>query len=123
MEKYLGTPISEVPTEGLEVRDWKIPGNIAQLQAADVTLKSLFDKACGGEVKIMTLGAERYVVEDDVLYVLSDGVNLVVPECCRSLILHLAHTIPWSGHLAHQKTYHRISSRFYWPSMCTDVRT
>jgi len=66
MEKYLGTSISEVPTEGLEVRDWKIPGNIAQLQAADVTLKHLFDKGCGGEAKVMTL----YVVEDGVLCIL-----------------------------------------------------
>lgn len=124
MEKYLGTPISEVSTEGLEVRDWKIPGNIGQLQAADVTLKPLFDKACEGEAKVMTLGAEMYAVENGVLYVRSDGVKrIVVPECYRSLILHLAHTIPWSGHLAHQKTYNRISSRFYWPSMYTDVRT
>lgn len=55
---------------------------------------------------------------------MSDGVtHLVIPKCYRSLVLHLAHTIPWSGHLAHQKTYQRLSSSSFWPSMYTDVRT
>lgn len=70
----MGTPVSEESTEGLEVKDWKIPCNMAKLQAADVTLKPLFDKACRGEAKVMTLGSEMYVVEDGVLYILCNGV-------------------------------------------------
>ncbi len=78
----------------------------------------------------MTLGSEMYVVEDGVLYVLFDGVTrIVVPECCRSLFLHFAHTIPWSGHLAHRGGASMYTDvRTYWgeggwPSMYTDVRT
>ncbi|KAI2646716.1 Transposon Ty3-I Gag-Pol polyprotein [Labeo rohita] len=45
LEKYLGTPASEASVEGLEVNGWKMPGNIAQLQREDDTLKPLFVKA------------------------------------------------------------------------------
>ncbi|KAI5609477.1 hypothetical protein C0J50_9479 [Silurus asotus] len=38
------------------------------------------------------------------------------------VVLHLAHTVPWAGHLALQKTYARISSRFVWPALYTDVQ-
>ncbi|KAL0194735.1 hypothetical protein M9458_008307 [Cirrhinus mrigala] len=50
-------------------------------------------------------------------------MRLVVPSCYRPLVLHLAHTVPWAGHLGQQKTYSRISSRFYWPTLYTDVQT
>lgn len=63
-------------------------------------------------------------IHDGVLYVQSaDVLRVVVPLSCRPLVLHLAHTIPWAGHLAQQKTYTRISSCFYWPTMYTDVQT
>lgn len=38
------------------------------------------------------------------------------------MILHLGHTVPWSGHLGQQKTYERFSERFYWPKMYQDVQ-
>uniref|UniRef100_A0A8C7WTQ9 Gypsy retrotransposon integrase-like protein 1 n=1 Tax=Oryzias sinensis TaxID=183150 RepID=A0A8C7WTQ9_9TELE len=37
--------------------------------------------------------------------------------------MHLAHTLPWAGHLGRHKTYLRVSSRFFWPSMYTDIQT
>lgn len=95
MAKLLGTQTPKVSTDGLEVRDWETPDKIAQLQMADVTLKPLFAKTCEGEGRVQTLGAETYVVQNGILYMKSDGVTrLVVPKCCRSLVLHLAHTIP-----------------------------
>ncbi len=61
---------------------------------------------------------------NDVLYVqANDATRLVVPTCCRPFVLHLAHTVPWAGHLGQQKTYARISSRFHWPTLYTDVLT
>ncbi len=67
---------------------------------------------------------EQYVLQNDVLYVQTgDVLRLIVPLSCRPLVLHLAHTVPWAGHLAQHKTYTRISSRFYWPTMYTDVQT
>ncbi|XDV39343.1 hypothetical protein PO909_008599 [Leuciscus waleckii] len=122
LAKYLGTPASEASVEGLEVNGWKVPGNIAQLQREDETLKPLFVKAeCG---KNLNLCKEEYVVMNGVLYVRTNDVTrLIVPSCCRSLVLHLAHTVPWAGHLGQQKTYASIGSRFYWPTLYTDVQT
>ncbi len=122
LEKYLGTPASDASVKGLEVNGWKVPGNIAQLQREDETLKPLFVKAEGD--KPSNLCNEEYVVVNGVLYVrTSDVMHLIVPSCCRPLVLHLAHTVPWTGHLGQQKTYARISSRFYWPTLYTDVQT
>ncbi len=70
------------------------------------------------------MGNEQYVLQNDVLYVQTgDVLRLIVPLSCRPLVLHLAHTVPWAGHLAQHKTYICISSRFYWPTMYTDVQT
>ncbi|XP_055022408.1 protein NYNRIN-like isoform X2 [Boleophthalmus pectinirostris] len=66
---------------------------------------------------------ECYVIDNDILYAVADGARrLVVPMSCRPLVMHLAHTVPWAGHLGRQKTYLRIASRFYWPSMYADVQ-
>ncbi len=122
LEKYLGTPASDASVEGLEVNGWKVPGNIAQLQREDETLKPLFVKAEGDKPSNMC--NDDYVVMNGVLYVRTrDVMRLIVPSCCRPLVLHLAHTVPWAGHLGQQKTYARISSRFYWPTLYTDVQT
>lgn len=106
---------------GLEVHGWKVPENIAELQKADESLKPLFAKVCDG--KQADLCEEKYVVINDILYMQTpESTRLVVPTSCRPLVLHLAHSIPWAGHMAHQKTYARISSRFVWPSMYTEVQ-
>lgn len=121
-EKGLGTPAPKIQTEGLGVHDWQVPENIAELQKADESLKPLFTKVLEG--KQADLCGEKYVVVNDILYMQTpDSTRLVVPTCCRPLVLHLAHSVPWAGHMALQKTYARISSRFVWPSMYTDVQT
>lgn len=109
--KYLGTPVPKPSTEGLEVNGWQVPENIAVLQREDETLKPLFDKAEGQE---KSKGSNKqYVIHDGVFYVQStDVLRVVVPLSCRPLVLHLAHTIPRAGHLAQQKTYSRISTRY-----------
>lgn len=60
------------------------------------------------------LGGDRYILKDNLLY-LADTENprLVVPSKRHEMILHLGHTVPWSGHLGQQKTYDRISQRLY----------
>ncbi|XP_073668194.1 uncharacterized protein [Paramisgurnus dabryanus] len=121
-EKYLGTPVAESSVEGLSVDGWEIPENIVALQRGDVTLKPLFEKVeCGKNDNVCN---ERYVVLNDVLYLQTNDVTrLIVPTCCRPMVLHLAHTVPWSGHLGQQKTHARICSRFHWPTLYTDVQT
>lgn len=73
--------------------------------------------------KVVEGDREYFVVENYVLYVVEqDNKRLVVPAPCRPLVLYLAHTLPWAGHLGRNKTYLRISSRFFWPSMYSDVQ-
>ena len=47
--------------------------------------------------------------------------QLVLPLQCRQTVLHLAHDIPFSGHLGKHKTAQRILQRFYWPTLYRDV--
>lgn len=67
---------------------------------------------------------EKYVTVNDVLYMQTpDSTYLFVPTCCHPFVLHLAHIVPWAGHMALQKTCAHISSRLIGPSMYTDVQT
>lgn len=100
---------------------WEVPGKISELQKSDCSLKPLFAKVGGPSG--FTEGKACFVVDQDVLYsVENDAKRLVVPESCRPLVMYLGHTLPWAGHLGRNKTYMRISSRFYWPSMYSDVQ-
>lgn len=82
---------------------WNVPENIAVLQSQDETLKCLFAKV-GNETKESCLGKEMFVLDNDVLYIVGNGCKrLVVPLSCRPLVMHLAHTVPWAGHLGCQK--------------------
>ena len=108
---------------GLKTDMWEVPGDIAAQQREDGTLTPLFAKAVGGP-DVAKGVKECFIIDCDILYALANGVKrLVVPETCRPMIMHLAHTLPWAGHLGRNKTYLRIASRFYWPSMYTDVQT
>ena len=81
----------------------------------------LFEKA---EAKLSErYFADQYLVENNILYYQSevDVKRLVVPASCRPLVLHVAHTVPWAGDLGRQKTYLRLGSRFFWPTMYTDT--
>lgn len=106
---------------GLAKDMWEVPGDIAALQRDDETLKPLFEKTVA--VDVAKGDKDNFTVDRGVLYVVSDGVKrLVVPGACRPMIMHLAHTVPWAGHLGRNKTYLRIASRFFWPSMYSDVQ-
>lgn len=114
----MGTPVSKPDTKGLEVHEWQIAENLADLQREDETLKTLFKKAKGSRKSNVD---EQCVIHNGILYAQTADVLRVVVSC-RPLVLDLTHTIPWAGHLAQQKTYMRISSRFYCPTMYTDVQ-
>lgn len=125
IEKHMGTPVVKPEITGLESDGlWEVPENMGTLQAGDVSLKPLFDRVNGKGGDEKGVDGAKVLLENGLLYIEGDNVKrLVVPTTCRPLVLHLAHTLPWAGHLALQKTYLRLSSRFYWPSMYNDVRT
>uniref|UniRef100_A0A3B3HIN5 Gypsy retrotransposon integrase-like protein 1 n=3 Tax=Oryzias latipes TaxID=8090 RepID=A0A3B3HIN5_ORYLA len=101
--------------------NWDIPNDISFLQMSDPSLSWLYKQVENGEGKQGS--GLRFLVENDILYATGEaGKRLVVPVSCRPLVLHLAHTIPWAGHLGQQKTYMRLGSRFFWPTMFKDVK-
>ncbi|XP_035986825.1 uncharacterized protein LOC105922039 [Fundulus heteroclitus] len=102
---------------------WDIPENISLLQQEDESLKPLFVKA-EREKNGNCVVEPKYLVESDVLYnIENECKRLVIPAKCRPLIMYLAHTLPWAGHLGRHKTYLRTSARFYWPTMYSDIQT
>uniref|UniRef100_A0A3B3HU39 Gypsy retrotransposon integrase-like protein 1 n=1 Tax=Oryzias latipes TaxID=8090 RepID=A0A3B3HU39_ORYLA len=97
-------------------------GNISDLQKEDKDLKPLFAKVTQSNDKLF-VEKSQFIVDNNVLY-MAEGEQrrLVVPVICRPLVMQLAHTVPWAGHLGRHKTYLRAASRFYWPSMYTDIQ-
>lgn len=102
LEKYPGTPASEASVEGLNVSGWQVPGNFAE------SLKPLFKKAASANPS--HLCNERYELFNNVLHLQANDVTrLVVPTCCRPLVLHLTHmgwsSRPTKGIYTHQLTF------------------
>ena len=48
-------------------------------------------------------------------------MQLVLPYKCRGFVLQLAHDVPMAGHLGTTKTRQRVSQRYYWPGVFSDV--
>ena len=62
------------------------------------------------------LEEEKYILENGILYQVKGGVEvLAVPASLRPMVMSLAHSVQWAGHLGKHKTLARITSRFYWP--------
>ena len=120
-ERHLG--ITGKRVSGLTTdKMWTVPDNINELQRNDVTLKPLW-----GRVRNVGMsshgGKDCFVVDKGLLYMQTDTLNrLVIPVACRQVVMYLAHTVPWAGHLGRHKTYMRVSSRFFWPGMYTDIQ-
>lgn len=45
-----------------------------------------------------------------------------MPTSCGQIVLHLAYTVPWAGHLHHQKTHFQLGKQFYWPTIFNDLK-
>ena len=110
----------DVPAPELQVD--LLPCDLAKCQREDSTLVHCFKEA-EKEPSIILPHQQRYVIENDLLYRLSeDGRQLVLPKPCREEVLRVGHTIPWAGHLGFMKTLLRISKRFCWPGMYSQVK-
>lgn len=103
--------------------DIVIQNNLAQLQQEDPTLADCF-KHVSEKGGVTSLSEETYVLKNGLLYRESkeEGTQLVVPKTQRREVLAIGHSIPWAGHLGFMKTFMRISKRFYWPRMYSDVK-
>lgn len=111
-EKHVGAPVTcEMPDNVTSEVKWEVPENITMLQQVDPLLKSLLTKVLSSANHTAQVGGAKYTLHNDVLYEGEEpgSRRLVVPSSCRLLVLHLAHTIPWAGHLGHHKTYLRLA--------------
>ncbi|XP_034037239.1 uncharacterized protein LOC117520041 [Thalassophryne amazonica] len=104
-EKFQGTAVMPPDSSEPEVlEDFKIPGNILELQHQDPSLSKYFGKAKGND----------FCLQYDILYrQAGSSKQLVVPKAVRSTVLKLVHSIPWAGHLGKHKTMARITRCFY----------
>ena len=50
-----------------------------------------------------------------------DACKLVVPQSLRAQAIAESHEPPQAGHLGVDKTYQRLSTRYFWPNMLRDV--
>ena len=95
--------------------------DLIQLQKQDRGLAHLFKEALERD---FPNAQPYYYVKDGMLMhhdlnfkTLQEAEQIVVPDCLRSKILHLAHDIPASGHLGITKTKARLWPHFCWPKM------
>ena len=124
----LPTPIDECSTlpEGCVV-DVPLPtmicsdsNSLIQEQQADVSLKPLWQFALKKE--------KGYSFDSGVLvHSTSDGlgdslVRILVPVNRRLCVLEMANSNMLAGHFGVKKTFGRISSKFLWPKMRTEVK-
>ncbi|KAG1955346.1 gag-pol fusion protein [Pimephales promelas] len=107
--------------------EFVIPSELGQLgqplQKEDATLSECFGKV-SKDATVSSLYGETFMVEQGLLYRQSEkeGSQLVVPKSQHRKVLELSHSIPWSGHMGFMKTLRRVSKRFYWPGMYTEVK-
>ncbi|XP_023182633.1 uncharacterized protein LOC111606305 [Xiphophorus maculatus] len=114
-EKFQGTVIvpSDAPEPEVQ-QDFKIPGNILELQHKDSSLVRCFTEA--------KVNKNDFVIQNDILYRQNGPIKqLVVPKAVRETVLKLGHSIPWAGHLGKHKTLARIKRCFFWPGLRKDV--
>lgn len=126
-EKLMGAPRKGIdsykPPGGI---DFEFPPDLGTLQRQDSTLKEWFEKVTEVDgVKQNNpscLADATYIEKDGLLYQRKGKVEvLALPQQFRHKVMELAHSIPWAGHMAFQKTLNRIAMRFVWPGMYTQV--
>uniref|UniRef100_A0A3Q1F2Z4 Gypsy retrotransposon integrase-like protein 1 n=2 Tax=Acanthochromis polyacanthus TaxID=80966 RepID=A0A3Q1F2Z4_9TELE len=121
-DKVRGTRITELVPEPDGVDIMVVPSDIVQLQRQDPSLTPLFAKCVPSSMEVTEKVRELFLLQDDQLYCRSKvGDQLVVPKRLKPIVLQLAHSVPWSGHLGQFKTFSRMLTRFYWPQQYADT--
>ena len=65
----------------------------------------------------------HYLMLDDILYHIDadEQLKLVIPKDIRNDLISSVHTGHLGGHMGRDKTYEKISSRYFWSGMTKDV--
>lgn len=126
VEELLDTPefaVQDVEEPELSEADMVIPNDLARLQREDPTLAVCFNQVKTND-GTNVVSDEPFLLQHELLYkqTKQGDLQLVLPKARRAEVLELGHSIPWAGHLGFTKTCLRISRRFYWPRMYTDIK-
>jgi hypothetical protein len=76
--------------------------------------------------RIIVLEAPTYQIDDGVLLKRPHRIKepiwrMALPACMRTDVIMSFHATPIGGHLATQKTIHRVLDRFYWANAADDI--
>ena len=130
---YLGTPSTPSVAAAVQTRaqaeaekENDMPANpmpdiIKEAQQADKTLEPLFKKVPKAH---QPPAPGNSVIKQNLLYRMDKRGHsqLVVPEKYRPMVLDLAHSIPFSGHMGTGATVQRITAHYHWPGIHGDVK-
>ena len=64
----------------------------------------------------------KYFISNNMLYHFIGNARIVVPEKFKFCLLFELHCSHMSGHLAYDKTYSKLSDRYFWPAMHIDAK-
>ena len=107
----------------LEVPDTELTGlDMVTEQAKDNEILKLKTTLKHGEPS--TAVKRRYVLENEILYYLSDPndnptLRLYVPEHLRAMVVKQYHDD--NGHMGVQKTYDSIRQKYFWPNLFQEL--
>jgi hypothetical protein len=121
----LSQPLPEL--SGVAAEAWLGIGN---LQRSDVwfgeLIRFLESETLPDDEKLMRAvlsSHDQFVIENSLLYRLNNTkIQLCVPEQLRRSVMHQCHDVPASGHFGMKKSYQKLTSRYYWPTMHRDLR-
>ena len=109
--------------EPLGVPECELPGlNMVQEQSKDSEILELKTALAHGDPSEAI--KRRYLIENDIVYLLSDPddnptLHLCIPKQLRQLVVKQYHDD--NGHIDVQKTYSAIRQKYYWPNLFKEL--
>ena len=109
-----------------------IAEELKRWQQEDDSLREVQRAAALKEMQSTNYGRATFFYKDDILYRrwvprklqnrdLKTCEQLVLPLCCRSVVMQVGYDTPMAGHLGVNKIRNRILSRYYWPGTFKDI--
>ena len=73
-------------------------------------------------VKAVLSTHDQFLYENEILYRINNTkIQLCVPPRLQHSIMYQCHDVPSAGHLGMKRSYQRLTSRYYWPTMHKDM--
>jgi hypothetical protein len=97
--------------------------NWSKLQSSDSSLDAIREKAATGSSRSFVTDTEGVLYRRSLDQRTNQWIQLkVVPSSLVKRIMNMTHDSPLAGHLGQTKTFKRIQSQFWWPTMAKDCK-